>query len=838
MIKLAPQTFETSRRIRPFDHHPLRAFTSSEPVSGRDQSKWIEMPELQKECDLMEKTIAPNTEERIFLAALELAPHVDRHEFLTKKCGGDTKLRMRIEELLAFHQRGDNILDDTSAGRLGSTADLDSIVAGTSIGPYKLLQEIGVGGMGVVFMAEQTEPIRRKVAVKIIKLGMDTRNVIARFEAERQALAMMDHPNITKVFDAGMTTTGRPYFVMELVTGLAITDYCDREKLSLRDRIELFHQVCVGIKHAHQKGIIHRDLKPSNVMVTHYDGVPVPKIIDFGIAKAIDQSLTDKTLFTSYGNMIGTPEYMSPEQAEMSGQDIDTRADVYSLGVLMYELLTGTTPFSHWKKKGIHKICQAICYEEPELASTRVNNLVDTVKEISSNRSTDIRSLKRILRGDMDWILSKCMSKKRGERYESAADLARDVKRYLDGQPVEAVGPKLSYRTSKFVNKHKTAISFATVVLVAMCAATIVSTTFAFKATHAEQLASNRLVEVEQERDRAMAAEQRYKQERDRAKAAERNYKELERTSRIEVAAARALQKYNNTFSERRVQAHYPKRLIHRNGKAVFLSEGNDTVKSSANVVAVGRNVRGGAEPHIVEIETTKGHLTANANPGPQSRTFQIVIGDTGTFKVNRAHGNNNDVHVVGKLVADSNRPHFVIEDEQGPMKILQLLVNEQRELFGPDDEVVANTIIELGNEYLEREDWINAENQYREVRDMLKGHTSGDGRIAKVELMLSKALLNQDKTAAAKKTLANSVVHLKRLGKEVPSELAEVMLELKTEWKEINLELEELADLLPAEAKKHIEETLHKKFQENQAIIKSNLRKIEKKLTTEHQEK
>lgn len=785
------------------------------------------MPQSQKACE-MEKTIAPNTEERIFLAALELAPNVDRHEFLTKKCGSDTKLRTRIEELLAFHQRGDNILDDTSAGRLGShSAALDSIVEGTSIGPYKLLQEIGVGGMGVVFMAEQTEPIRRKVAVKIIKLGMDTRNVIARFEAERQALAMMDHPNITKVFDAGMTTTGRPYFVMELVTGLAITEYCDREKLSLRDRIELFHQVCVGIKHAHQKGIIHRDLKPSNVMVTHYDGVPVPKIIDFGIAKAVDQSLTDKTLFTSYGNMIGTPEYMSPEQAEMSGQDIDTRADVYSLGVLMYELLTGTTPFSHWKKKGIHKICQAICHEEPELASTRVNNLADTVKEISSNRSTDVRSLKRILRGDMDWILSKCMAKKRGERYESAADLARDVKRYLDGQPVEAVGPKLSYRTSKFVKKHKTAISFAAVVLVAMCAATIVSMMFAFKATHAEKLASNRLVEVEQERDRAQAAERNYKQERDRAKAAEQKYKELERSSRIEVAAARAVQKYNNTFSEQRVQTYYPTPVVGRNGNVRFLPASDPAKISATNVIAIGQPLPRGEKLKRAEIEMIETRLATGANSDPRAHTFKIVIGDTGTFNVNKTV--EDEVLVEGTHAVNSNRPYFVIKTEQGAKNFLHILVDKQRELFGPDDEVVANTIIELGNVCLQHKDWSNAENHLREVRDMLKAHALPDGRIVEVDLMLSKALLNQDKTAAARETLTNSVVYLKKLGKEVPEELAEVMLELKADWKDLNLELNELNDLLPENVKKHLEQTLHKKVEGHRVLIESNLKKIEK---------
>ncbi len=313
--------------------------------------------------------------EEIYHAALGKGPGPAREAYLTSVCGGDTSLRAQIESLL---QANDEAGDFLEAPALGPAALADeppvSEGPGTVIARYELLEKIGEGGMAVVYMAEQTEPLRRKVALKIIKLGMDTRQVIARFEAERQALALMDHPNIAKVFDAGATEAGRPYFVMELVTGVSITEYCDKNSLSTKERLALFLQVCQAVQHAHQKGIIHRDIKPSNVMVTHHDGKRVPKIIDFGIAKAINQKLTEKTLFTRYAHIIGTPAYMSPEQAELSDLDIDTRSDIYSLGVLLYELLTGTTPFSEeeLRKAGYTEMQRVIREQEPVKPSTRI----------------------------------------------------------------------------------------------------------------------------------------------------------------------------------------------------------------------------------------------------------------------------------------------------------------------------------------------------------------------------------------------------------------------------------------------------------------------------------
>ncbi len=329
--------------------------------------------------------------------------------------------------------------------------------AGQTIGRYKLLQEIGEGGFGSVWMAEQREPVKRRVALKIIKLGMDTKQVIARFEAERQALAMMDHPHIAKVLDAGATEAGRPFFVMELVKGVPVLEYCDTEKLDTAARLALFAKVCQALQHAHQKGIIHRDVKPSNVLVTLHDGVPVPKVIDFGIAKATNQELTEKTLFTEFRQMIGTPAYMSPEQAEMSGLDVDTRTDIYSLGVLLYELLTGTTPFDirALLKSGYDEMLRAIREDEPHKPSTRVSTLGETAARTAACRHTDPRRLGTLLRGDLDWIVMKCLEKDRRRRYETASGLADDVLRHLRNEPVLASPPSSAYRLRKFAKRNR-----------------------------------------------------------------------------------------------------------------------------------------------------------------------------------------------------------------------------------------------------------------------------------------------------------------------------------------------------------------------------------------------
>jgi eukaryotic-like serine/threonine-protein kinase len=351
-----------------------------------------------------------------------------------------------------------------------AAANLPAEQPGQVIDRYKLLQPIGEGGFGTVWMAEQREPVKRRVAVKVIKLGMDTKQVIARFEAERQALAMMDHPNIAKVLDAGTTSTGRPYFAMEYIRGVPILEYCDTETLDTKSRLGLFAQVCQAIQHAHQKGIIHRDIKPSNVLVTLHDGVPVAKVIDFGVAKATNTELTARTLFTEHHQMIGTPAYMSPEQAEMSGLDIDTRSDIYSLGVLLYELLTGTTPFTtkELASKGLAEMLRIIREVEPHKPSTRLSTLGDTASRTAQQRRVDIRKLGLILRGDLDWIVMKCLEKDRARRYETANGLAADIHRHLNDEPVVASPPSTSYKLRKFVKRNRAQVIAGGVVAAAL----------------------------------------------------------------------------------------------------------------------------------------------------------------------------------------------------------------------------------------------------------------------------------------------------------------------------------------------------------------------------------
>ena len=451
----------------------------------------------------------PPTSEKSILDAARALEAEERTVFLDQTCGSDVVMRRRLESLLAsatpetsptlplhsgaFGPSGTLVTDDDATVAAPTTVTLPAEEAlGDTIGRYKLLEKIGEGGFGIVYVAEQTEPVKRRVALKIIKLGMDTRQIVARFEAERQALALMEHPNIAKVFDAGATETGRPYFVMELVRGTRITEHCDKNKLSTRKRLDLFMRVCRAIEHAHQKGIIHRDIKPSNILVTVNDGVPVPKVIDFGIAKATQGNLTDKTVFTHADQFVGTPAYMSPEQAGLGELDIDTRSDIYSLGVLLYELLTGETPLEskNLLARGIDEMRRLIRDWEPQLPSIRLHKQgAKDQTTVAKKHGTDAPKLIKMVRGDLDWVVMKCLEKDRSRRYDSAAELTAEIARFLADEAVLARPPSKVYRFKKMVRRNQLAFAAGGIVLASLIIGLVVTSWFVFKEKQERQIA-------------------------------------------------------------------------------------------------------------------------------------------------------------------------------------------------------------------------------------------------------------------------------------------------------------------------------------------------------------
>ena len=488
----------------------------------------------------------PKSPETIFCEAIAIESPEDRTAFLDQACQDNPDLRRELEKLIVDHFRAGDFLENPAV-RAETVDQPITEKPGSVIGPYRLLQKIGEGGFGVVYMAEQTEPVERRVALKIIKPGMDTRQVIARFEAERQALAMMDHPNIAKILDGGTTDSGRPYFVMELVQGTPITNYCDQQRLSPRERLELFIPVCEAVQHAHQKGVIHRDLKPSNVLIALYDDRPVPKVIDFGVAKATSQKLTEKTIFTQYGQIVGTLEYMSPEQANLNQLDIDTRSDIYSLGVLLYELLTGATPFDRAQLRSVafEEMLRILREEEPPKPSTRLSTS-ESLASIAANRHVEPKKLNTLVRGELDWIVMKSLEKDRARRYQTANGFANDIKRYLNDEQVQACPPSAGYRFRKFARRNKTVIATTSVVAAALVMGVIGTTWQAVRATSEHRTAelarreeADQRAKAEQQRDRAVKAEQRAEEQA-----------EKERQQRAEAERQKGLAEDNKARAE------------------------------------------------------------------------------------------------------------------------------------------------------------------------------------------------------------------------------------------------------------------------------------------------
>ncbi len=666
---------------------------------------------------------------------------------------------------------------------------------GTLIGPYKLLQQIGEGGMGVVHMAEQTEPVERKVALKIIKPGMDTRQVIARFEAEEQALALMDHPNIAKVLDAGTTESGRPYFVMELVRGITITEYCDQQRLTPRKRLELFIPICQAVQHAHQKGIVHRDIKPSNILVALYDGQPVPKVIDFGVAKATEAKLTEKTMFTRYGQVVGTLEYMSPEQANLNQLDIDTRSDIYSLGVLLYELLTGCTPFDkeRLRSAAFDETLRIIREEEPPKPSTRLSSN-ETLPSVAANRRIEPKKLSMLVRGELDWIVMKALEKDRARRYETASGFADDIRRYVNDEPVVACPPSATYRFRKFARRNRGALTTGAVVFVALAVGIVAA------AWQARQALLSR--------DRALQAEDRALQAEDRA------VKNLER-------ALNSVDKMLTRVADETL-ANVPFMGEVRRGlledalsiyQQLLASAGYDARTGLETVMAQRRLgtilFHLGRKEQAAELaQATIELLTSMLNQSPDDSYLQLELARTEILqsRIDTDHSESSIAHLeqAAEILDQLSKKSDATREVNGELAFcLSALAVKRREAGdrsqsdeafqgseriyavllegdGVDPDLMvsyAKHLVNWGGSYEDIEDWQTAEAKYREAVDVIRALLALDQRDPQTQLVYANALgnvahtvLRQDDVHEADSLYREAIEILQNLVRDYPS--------------------------------------------------------------------
>jgi serine/threonine protein kinase/tetratricopeptide (TPR) repeat protein len=663
------------------------------------------------------------SDKSIFLEAIEISSPAERAAYLDQACGDRRALRAEVEDLLRAHLRPQGLLDAENRVSLAAHDLAAQEAPGTMIGPYKLLEQIGEGGMGLVFMADQTQPVRRKVALKVLKPGMDTRQVVARFEAERQALAIMDHPNIARIHDGGVTPAGRLYFVMELVRGVPITEFCDQHRFTTRQRLELFVTVCHAVQHAHQKGIIHRDLKPNNILVTLHDVVAVPKIIDFGIAKATTQPLTDRSLFTHFSQIIGTPLYMSPEQAEMNGLDVDTRSDVYSLGVLLYELLTGTTPFEseRLKQVGFDEMRRVIREEEPPRPSQRVSTLdVSARSTISERRGTDVRTFASTLRGELDWIVLKALEKDRSRRYESVSAFAADVAHYLRDEPVEACPPSAAYRLKKLVRRHRRAMVTAAILLNVLVSATVVSVWQAITAREAQHQAEQSELRATNEAAIARAVRDFLQKDLLAQAAGEAAPGEVFEGAphlTVKMALDRATARIGDRFKDQPLVEAEIRLTV---GKAYrSLDEFSLAVPHLQRATALRKAHLGDAHPDTVESMRAWGDALFFVGPLQEVVAVQQTVFETQKALFGADHPKTlssrfsliHSLHRAGQL------------DWHTKVRILEQLLDKQREICGPTHPATLGTMHRLAVDYI----WVGRFAESLDFHEKLLASANGD---------------------------------------------------------------------------------------------------------------